>query len=412
MNTSLQFEMPKSLKNVSFALLGLGLVLGIVTFVLYADDPTRVWTSLLVNNFFFLALGIGGAVLTAIFYISHSGWNTVMKRILEAMSMYMPVGLIVMLVIGLVGMPYLYEWSYQEAVDQDKILQSKDWFLNKPTYLILTLFALVVWTGLIYWMRKNSIAEDREGGVKRFWKNYKISAGFMVVWGFSFCFAVFIWLMSLEPHWYSTIYAVYVFASILVLSFTFTNMAGIYLKGKGFLPWFNNNHMHDTSKFIFAFSIFWGYIFVSQLLLIWYANIPEETPYYLLRWGELDGELNFKALFYINIVLNFLTPFLVFMTRDSKRQVRIVLLVAFFMIIAKWIDFYLLIVPGAVKGINHLAHLGIVDYHSHVGFGIPEIGFFLFFAGLFLLVVGTALSKAKIIPRHHPYLLESLRHHV
>ncbi len=406
--------MPSKLKLTAIALLVVGLVMGVASFFIYGETPTRVWASLLMNNFYFLALGIAGAVIMAIGYVAHAGWNTVQKRIMEAMAQYLPFGLIGMLLIAIFGMPHLYEWSHEEIVEHDSILQAKEWFLNKNMYLGLTIFALVVWSGLQFLMRKNSIAEDSTPGTKYFWKNYKISAGFMVLWGFSFCAAIFIWLMSLEPHWYSTIYAVYVFASILVLGFTFINVSSIYLKNKGFFPWYNENHMHDNSKFMFGFSIFWGYIFVSQLLLIWYANVPEETPYYLLRWGDTAEGFNLKFLWYFNIVLNFLTPFLVFMTRDAKRQVRIVVLVSAIMFIAKFIDFYLLVMPGSIKFAQHLEHMSPDVYtgHTHIGFGIPEIGFFLFFAGLFLFVVGTALTKANIVPKNHPYIFESLDHHV
>ena len=416
MKASLRFELPSKLKMTAMAIMAIGLVMGVASFFIYGDTPTRVWSSILLNNFYFLALAIAGAVIVAIGYVAHSGWNTVQIRIMEAMATYLPIGLIVMLVIGFIGMPYLYEWADEEIVKNDPILSAKDWFLNKNVYIGLTAAALVVWTALQMIMRKNSIAADDEPGTKRFWTNYKVSAGFMVFWGFSFCAAIFLWIMSLEPHWYSTIFAVYVFASILVLGYTFINVTSIYLKGKGAFPWFNTSHMHDNAKFMFAFSIFWGYIFVAQLLLIWYANVPEETPYYLLRWGRTPEGYNLEWLWYLNLVLNFITPFLVFMTRNAKRQVKVVLLIAGIMFIAKWIDFYLLIMPGATKYANHYldhaAEGAEAVAHTTMGFGIPELGFFMFFAGLFILVVGTALTKANIIPKNHPYIFESLDHHV
>lgn len=411
MNTSLKFEMPSKLNTVAIVMAGIGLIMGAASFFVYSDTLTRVWASLLVNNFYFLALGIAGAVIMCIGYVAHAGWNTVQKRIMEAMAQYMPIGLLVMLVIGFLGMGHLYEWSDPDIVAHDHVLQKKTWFLTKGIYIGLTAFALITWTALQWVLRKQSKKEDETPGTTYFWKSYKTSAGFMVLWGFSFCFCIFLWIMSLEPHWYSTIFAVYVFASVLVLGFTFLNVSSIYLKGKGFLPWFNDNHMHDTSKFMFAFSIFWGYIFVSQLLLIWYANVPEETPYYLLRWGRMEEGVNFYWLWYANIILNFVTPFLVFMTRDAKRRVKLVLVIAGIMFIAKWIDFYLLVMPGAVKYAHHYID-AVTGGHTHAGFGLPEIGFFLFFAGLFIIVVGRSLGKANIVAKNHPYLKESLDHHV
>lgn len=410
MNISFQF--PAKLKTFSFAAIGLGLVLGIASFFIYSDSLSRVWASFLINNVFFLLLGLFGTVIIGINYLATSGWMTVEKRIAEAMGQYVFVGLLGMLVIGVFGMQYIYEWSHTEIVAHDTILQAKEWFLNKPMYFILIAIGLISWVGFTMWLRKVSLDEDRNGGTSYYFKSYKISAAHMVIFGFSFCAAIFIWLMSIDPHWYSTIYAVYVFASIMVIGFTFLNIAGIYLNGKGFLPWFNDNHMHDNSKFMFGFSIFWGYIFISQLLLIWYANIPEETPYYLIRWGRLEGEASYKWLWYANIILNFAAPFLIFMTRGAKRVKNIVMIVCFVILAAKWIDIYLLITPGVIKFANHFNHLNGIDHHLHPGFGLPEISFFLFFAGLFIFVVGTSLSKANIVPTNHPYLEESVSHHV
>lgn len=400
---TLTFQTPAKLKTFSLIALVLGAILGIGSF--FVNDPSRVWSSFLVNNFYFFALGIFGAVIVAISYVAHAGWYTVLKRIAEAMSTYIIVGLLGMVIVGIFGKEYIYEWAIPEIVEGDAILKGKSPFLNNTFYFGLIIFAAVVWFGGAMMLRKFSLKEDQEGGLKYFWKSYKFSAAFMWLWAFSFCFAIFCWLMSLEPHWYSTIYAVYVFASILVMGFVFLNVAGTYLKQKNFLPWFNANHQHDTSKYTFGFSIFWAYIFVSQLLLIWYANVPEESPYYLLRWGRMDGEASYEMLWYINFIINFVAPFLIFMTRESKRKVGVIFTLAAIILVAKWIDFYLLIVPGALKFANH--------HYEHVspGFGLPEIGFFLMFLGLFLLVVTWALSKAPIVPKNHPYLEESLTHH-
>ncbi|MCB0736440.1 MAG: quinol:cytochrome C oxidoreductase [Bacteroidetes bacterium] len=411
---TLTFQPSSKLKMMSMAALAVGAVLAGLSF--FVNDPTRVWSSFLINNFYFFGLGIFGAVVIAISYVAHAGWYVVLKRVAEAMSSYIVVGLLGMIVLGLFGKEYVYEWAIDDIVKHDTILQGKESFLNDTFYFGLIAFALVVWFGGAMVLRKYSLKEDqeKEGSVKYFWKSYKFSAAFMWLWAFSFCFAIFNWVMSIEPHWYSTIYAVYVFASILVMGFVFLNVAGIYLKGINVLPWFNANHQHDTSKFTFGFSIFWAYIFVSQLLLIWYANVPEETPYYLLRWGRLEGEASYKWLWYINLIINFAAPFLIFMTREAKRKNSIILTLAGIIFVAKWIDFYLLIAPGAFKLSNHVSHLhieGMPDHAASPGFGLPEIGFFLFFLGLFLMVVTRSYSKAPVVPKNHPYLEESLTHH-
>ena len=369
MNTSLRFEMPSKLNTVAMVMVVLGIVMGAASFFMYSDTLTRVWASLLVNNFYFLALGIAGAVIMCIGYVAHAGWNTVQKRIMEAMAQYMPIGLFVMLLIGLFGMSSLYEWSDPEIVAHDHVLQKKTWFLTKEMYIGLTLFALITWTLLQFVLRKQSKKEDETPGTTYFWKSYKTSAGFMVLWGFSFCFCIFLWIMSLEPHWYSTIFAVYVFASVLVLGFTFLNVSSIYLKDKGFLPWFNTNHMHDTSKFMFAFSIFWTYLWFSQYMLIWYANVGEETVYFQTRMEQ------YPVLFWGNLLLNFVTPFFVLMRNDTKRKFGTLAFVSITLLFGHWWDFFLMIKPGTLETAEHAAHAHVAaDTAGHAEHGVHSMG--------------------------------------
>lgn len=232
-------------------------------------------------------------------------------------------------------------------------------------------------------------------GLKFFDKSVKLSAAFTFI--FAFSFSVFVWvnIMSVDPHWYSTIYVIYNFAISFVTGLTVMCLIVLYLKSKGYLSFINGEHIHDLGKFMFAFSIFWTYIWLAQYLLIWYANIPEETIYY---WERMMNSTYFRTLFFTNIALNFVIPFITLMTRDNKRNPKVLFFVGGIILIGHWLDLYLMIMPGTVKDMSSI--------------GALEIGMPLVFAGIFLFIVFNALTKANLFPKNHPYLEESVHHDV
>jgi hypothetical protein len=202
------------------------------------------------------------------------------------------------------------------------------------------------------------------------------------------------WVMSIDTHWFSTMFGWYVFASWWVAGLALTLFIVVMLKDKGYLSIVNQNHLHDLGKFVFAFSIFWTYIWFSQFLLIYYAHIPEETVYFMERWKSA----HYAPVFYLNLILNFFFPFLVLMTRDSKRHSRILKVVCPVVVFGHWLDFYLMVSPGTVG--------------ENGGFGFLEIGLILVFLCSFLYVFYTSLSKMPLIAKNHPMLKESLQHHI
>jgi hypothetical protein len=311
-------------------------------------------------------------------------------------------------------MNHIYEWVYI-PVGADKLIDEKRAYLSLPFFIGRNIFFFGVWATVIYLVRKASLSEDAQGGLDTYNKTTRYAAFFMVFFAVSYTFFSVDWLKSLEPHWFSTIYGVYNFAGTMVTSMTMLYFLIIVLKRNGYLAYVNDSHLHDVGKYMFGFSVFWAYIWVSQFLLIWYANVPEETIYYIRRIGgdnvwlgkqsfyedyQATGEyMGYKFFFFFSLFVNFITPFLVLMTRNAKRTPVIVFPLIFLMLIGHWNDLYQLIMPGAIG-----------HYTPNAGSVLMQLGVALAFGGLFLFFVFRSLAKARMLPKNNPFLEESLHH--
>ena len=238
------------------------------------------------------------------------------------------------------------------------------------------------------------LAEDLDGSTEHWYSARKLSAIFLVIFAVSSSVSAWDWVMSIDTHWFSTMFGWYIFASWWVTGLAVITLIVAYLKDAGYLKMVTANHLHDLGKFIFAFSIFWTYIWFSQFLLIYYANIPEETVYFIARLKNPP----YSWIFYANLFLNFVFPFLLLMTRDAKRHLSMLKVVCPIVIVGHWFDFYNMVTPGVMK------HEG--------GLGFLEIGLALVFTAAFLYVVLNALSKLQLVAKHHPFMEESLNHHI
>jgi hypothetical protein len=397
-----QFVVPARLKTTSFVLMGIGLLsLLIGLFAFQGEHATRFWAGLLQNSTYFLLITLASTFFIGVTTLAHGGWQMAFRRVPEAISMVVPVlgiiALVVLLTIVLGGHEHIYHWVNAEHVEHDKVLKWKSAFLNKGFYVTATILTIAAWSFFTVKLRRMSIQEDSmdlrpDTGRRIMWRNTVWCGGFIVIFVLTVGSTTpWFWLMSIDAHWYSTMYSWYTFASTFVAGIALIALFVIYLKSNGYLPLVNEEHLHDLGKFLFAFSIFWTYLWFSQYMLIWYANMPEETAYYQPRvWGE------FRPVFFLNLLINFITPLLFLMKRAPKRNYTSVAFIAALIIAGHWMDFYQMVMPGAVK---------------HLYFPWYELGLGAGFVGIIILVVANQLAKAPLTPKNHPYLKESIVHH-
>ena len=357
----------------------------------FYTSADRAWANLLLNNFYFLSLAIGASFFLALQYITQSGWSAMFRRVPEAMSAYIPFAGIAMLLLYF-GIHNLYEWSHPEAVANDALLAHKSPYLNIPFFFIRMIVFFAAWTLMTRLIRKVSLQEDQFGGITYMEKNELNSKIFIFILAITFSMASFDWIMSIEAHWVSSIFSVKNFIAAFYHGTAIIVFIIILLNEKGYFKELNESHLLDFSRYLFMLSIVWGYMFFSQFMLIWFGNIPDETIYYAERWNN-----GWKTLFYVNIAINWFIPFTVLLSQKMDKNKTVVKIICLVLIAGQWIDLYDQIMPTITISPK---------------FGIIEIGAFTGFAGLFALVFGKALSKAGLVPKNHPYLEESLYHHI
>lgn len=416
-----QFTFEAKDKKLYIGAMLLGLVCLIITY--FTDDAyhSRFWSNFLHNSVFFTGVGFLALFILSAKLLAYSGWHTAFKRVWESFSLFIIVGLVLMLVViaGLWGhLHHLYHWSDASEVAKDPLLQAKSGFLNPLMYTIFTILILGIWHLFAVKLRKLSTSQDENGSPMDFSFNKKMKmwgAIFLPVGGFTSAAVVWFWIMSVDSHWYSTLFAWYVTASWLVSLLALTIIFLIIMKGKGYFEMVTEEHLHDLGKYLFGFSIFWTYLWFSQYMLIWYGNVGEETVYYQTRIQE------YPTMFYGNLLINFVLPFFVLMRNDTKRKVGTLMLASIALVFGHWIDFFQMIKPGvyhtameaAASASGEAAHA-----HAHgfaAGFTIPgllEIGTFIGFLGLFFYYSFSRLEKAALVPQNDPYLQESYHHHV
>lgn len=391
----MNYTFPSRLRITTFILMFIGVAAAIYGFI---QHPDRAWANLLLNGFFFTAISLAGAFFIAATYVAEAGWHVGFKRVPEAMSQYLPFGAVVILVVilsGVFGFNHIYHWMDHHFQETDQVWKNsgKKDYLNTTFYLARTFIYLIGWTYFAWKLRQISKREDREPNAKWHKKSYNTSALFLVFFAVTSSMSAWDWLMSIDVHWYSTLFGWYVFAGFFVSALVLMLLITIGLKRRGYLPLVNENHIHDLAKMVFAFSVFWTYLWFSQYMLIWYSNIGEEINYFLERFNT--------DYFYIMVsilVLNFAFPLLILMHRNAKRNYLLVNIVGVIIFFGHYLDMFQIIMPGSIKEAWNI--------------GFTELGMFAGFIGAFLFVVHTSLTKASLVPANHQFLNESKQHHI
>ena len=395
----MEFQINKKAKNLIYGLIGTGLLLsiiGVITGMGDAHFKTRLMTNGLINGFFFFSLGLGALFFLALAYATETGWYASVKRVIEAVAGFIPTGIaifaFVLLTITFLDGAHIYLWMDPETVANDEIIQGKSVYQNKPFFWFRTLVYFSIYLIFLRGFKKRSLEEDRIGGTELHFKNYKKGATFLVFFAVFSSTSSWDWLMSIDVHWFSTLFGWYTFAGMWCSTMVVLVITTLYLKKQGYLQKVNDSHIHDLGKWTFATSFLWSYLWFSQFMLIWYANIGEEVTYYVMRIE------NYKFLYFAMFVINFAFPMLILMSRDAKRNAGILTFVGLIILSGHWLDVYIMVSAGSLG--------------ANAKIGALEIGMAILVAGIFINAILKNLAKAPLTPVNHPFLDESVHHEI
>lgn len=377
------------LRTVSFALIGLGLVAAVIGGL---TDWHRFASNYLINFTLFAGVAVTGMFLSALQYVTRSGWSASVRRIAENFGTFLP-WLMVLAVPVVLMIPTLYHWSHAEAVASDRLLAGKAAYLNLPFLVGRLVLYFLLWLAMFKFFVFDSWKADADPQTKIFARNRLLSAPFVIVYAITMSFFAIDLLMSLDPHWYSTIFGVYYFSGSIVATLALVIILAVVLRGAGATGgWITIDNLHDLAKLLFAFNVFWAYIAFSQYFLIWYANIPEETIWFLNRWGGGWQVVSIGIVF-----LHFVIPFALLLTRSAKRTPKRLLLGAGWLFLAHYLDVFYMVMP--------------VYSTDHVAFGWMEIGVLALFSGLFLFAILRPFLTHSPVAVTDPYIREALDVH-
>lgn len=408
MNTDkLNFVVPSKAKLTSYILMAVGLLSIVLMFAFdkQADDPeyhhTRAWANVFAGSFFFTAIALASAFFLGLQYAAEAGWATTIKRVIEGVAGYLAWGLAFLLlffILGQIQFHHIYHWMLNGVSDPasenyDEVIANKSGYFG-IFWWIRTLAYMTAWVLFTRKLIKNSREADQleqDTNNSYHWKNVKLGAWFMVVFAVTSSTSAWDWIMSIDTHWFSTLFGWYIFSGMWISAMVTITMLITWMKKIGYLEYVTESTIHDMGKWMFAISFLWTYLYFSQFMLIWYSDIPEEVIYFQTRWES------YKTLMWTVLFVNFAFPMVMLMSRDSKRNFFFLVFVGTIILVGHYLDMIMIVMPGTVG-------------HHWTGLSWMELGPFLFFLGLFILVVLNNLTKAPLLVKNHPFLEESLHH--
>lgn len=350
----------------------------------------RPWAAFYVSAFYFTGVSLGALFFIVIQHVSNAGWVTILIPVMECIYSFLPygsIGVLIIIILNALGFFHIFTWMITSlrnpySLNYNELIANKYPFLNIPFFLIRSFIYITLWTFFLYRIKSlyRKLYKKSSNRALR-----KASVVFIIFFAFSSMGMGWDWIMSINAHWFSTLFSWYVFCTHLVIGITTITMVSIFLKKNGYLSTFNSNHMHDLAKYMFSTSLLWTYLWFSQFILCWYGNIPEEVSYFLQR-SELYKNIHFWMLF-----PTLLFPFIGLIRSNVKRKPRIVFFIGCIILIGHYLDIYNMIMPDCVG----------VFY----GFGFTEIGSFLFMSGFFIFFIFRKLSNIE--PTCHPFFHES-----
>ncbi len=384
--------LPVSSTFKAFFLILFGLGAAVFAYLLFTDQE-RAWHAYLTAYFYFFILAIGGLFFSSIQHITKAGWSVNVRRFCESFTAFLPYAFVGALLL-LLGGKHLYEWMIPAKVHANHLLEHKQSYLNTPFFVVRIVLFFGLWLLFNKKLVGGSLEQDKTGDENLTHRSVGWSIGFLLVFAITFSLFCVDLIMALQPLWFSTIFGIYCFAGLFQSTMATMILLILYCRKQGLLTGYvNENHLHDLGKFMFAFTVFWAYVAYSQYMLIWYANLPEETIFYLPR---VTGSWTIVSM--ALLLFKFVVPFFALLSRRSKRNPTFLGTICVLILVMQYVDLYWLIYPNLSE--------------EKVVFGIPEVTIWLGMAGLFLFVITRFLSKHPIVPVRDPRIHESLNHHV
>ncbi|MCA9557803.1 MAG: hypothetical protein KC583_04485 [Myxococcales bacterium] len=354
--------------TAAIAVGGLGLIASGAAIAMGEELRRQFFFSYLVAFMLCLTIALGALFFTIIHHLTRATWSTGLRRIAENLAGTLPVLAVLFLPI-LLGLHDLYHWSHEAVPAHDPLIRHKSGYLSTSFWVIRAVVFFGLWTAIALFFRRNSVKQDETGDTALTFKMRKWAPVSTLIFALSISFAGFDWMMSLDPHWFSTMFGVWTFAGSMVSFFAALGLAGLWLTKKGALAkTLTVGNFHDIGKLLFGFIVFWAYISFSQYYLIWYANIPEETAWYLHRTHE-----GWDNIFSLIIGGHFILPFALLMSRHLKRRRAVLGLACGWMVLMHWVDLYYVIMPT----LQHHLHFHWLDVTTVLGVGGVFVAFFV-----------------------------------